>query len=93
MACGRHDCGHEIDHVHPSTYNISKTDRLFTFQDMCYRSADPNTHKADEWMVKFLLQQSSPIDDKTTPSLENAAPKFLSRDRGRYAIDAPCVLK
>lgn len=93
MACGRHDGGYEIDHVHPSTDNISKTDRLFTFQDMCYRSADPNTHKADKWMVKFLLQHSSPIDDKTTSSLENTSPKFLSHDRGRYAIEALSVLK
>lgn len=39
-------------------------DRLFTFQKVCMWSADPNTHKIDKWMLKFLLQHALPIEDK-----------------------------
>ena len=76
-------------------YTTTKTDRLFTFQDMCFRSADPNTHKADKWMVKFLLQHGSPIDEKaaSVSMLDDTSPTLLDRDRGRYTSDALSVLR
>jgi hypothetical protein len=60
---------------------------------MCYRSADPNTYKANKWMVEFLLQHSSPIDEKISSSLGDTFPTLLNYDRGRYANDALSVLR
>ena len=62
---------------------------------MCFRSADPNTHKADKWMVKFLLQHGSPIDTKATTMfvLEDTSPTLLDRNRGQYATDTLSVLR
>jgi hypothetical protein len=40
-------------------------DRLSTFQSACFWSATPNTHKVDQWMVKFLLQHALALDEKT----------------------------
>lgn len=93
MACCRHDGKYNIEYEILAADIIFKTNRLFTFQDMCYRSADLNTHKADKWIVKFLLQHSSPIDEKTTCSLEDTSPTVVSRDRGRHANDALSLLK
>ncbi|KAF2459632.1 hypothetical protein BDY21DRAFT_338784 [Lineolata rhizophorae] len=39
-------------------------DRLSTFQNMCMWSVDPNTHRVDNWTVKFLLEHALPIEDK-----------------------------
>lgn len=62
---------------------------------MCLRSADPNTHKADKWMVRFLLQHGSPIDVKAGAmiALEDTSPALLDRNRGKYANDALLVLR
>lgn len=43
----------------------SMMDRLSTFQNACFWSATPNTHKVDQWMVKFLLQHALALDEKT----------------------------
>jgi hypothetical protein len=42
-------------------------DRLFTFQNACFWSATPNTHKVNRWMVKFLLQHALALEEKTGP--------------------------
>lgn len=44
----------------------SQMNRLSTFQDACLRSKDPNTHKIDRWMVKFLLEYASPLAQRMT---------------------------
>ncbi|PSN60743.1 hypothetical protein BS50DRAFT_505911 [Corynespora cassiicola Philippines] len=68
------------------------TDRLFKFQNMCLKSADPNTHKADRWMVKFLLQHAFPIDEKT--ETHSSGSKFVNGlDRGKYASDTLSILR
>ncbi|KAK4499630.1 hypothetical protein PRZ48_010148 [Zasmidium cellare] len=38
--------------------------RLSAFQTACLQSADPNTHRIDRWMVRFLLEHSLPLDDR-----------------------------
>jgi hypothetical protein len=40
-------------------------DRLSTFQNACFWSVNPNTHKIDKWMVKFLLAHALALDEKT----------------------------
>ncbi|KAF2164412.1 hypothetical protein M409DRAFT_67944 [Zasmidium cellare ATCC 36951] len=38
--------------------------RLSAFQSACLQSADPNTHRIDRWMVRFLLEHSLPLDER-----------------------------
>ncbi|KAF2022380.1 hypothetical protein BU24DRAFT_338881 [Aaosphaeria arxii CBS 175.79] len=64
------------------------TDRLFAFQNMCLRSPDPNTHRADRWMVKFLLQHAMPVDEKAPE-----APHSPENARERHVNDALSVLR
>lgn len=71
-----------------SALNIFQINRLFTFQSACMQSANPNTHKIDRWMVKFLLQHASPIEDRSALDDSNR----LS-ERGRYANDALSILR
>ncbi|KAK5734462.1 hypothetical protein LTR17_008963 [Elasticomyces elasticus] len=71
----------------------STTQKLFSFQKACLRSADNHTHKIDRWMVKFLLEHGNAIGDKTvetafdTPSPYGGtgdspqAQQIMARDR------------
>ncbi|OAG07859.1 uncharacterized protein CC84DRAFT_1140196 [Paraphaeosphaeria sporulosa] len=68
------------------------TDRLFTFQNMCLRSADPNTHRADPWMVKFLLQHSFPIDPKHAGASAQGN-SVVTATRERQVNDALSILR
>ncbi|KAL0262016.1 hypothetical protein SLS55_003451 [Diplodia seriata] len=83
----------------PSVHKMM--DRLFTFQKACMWTADPNTHKIDKWMLKFLLQHAIAIEDK----VENSAAPIpsisavisvvseISSERGRYATNALSMLR
>lgn len=44
-------------------------DRLFVFQNECFRAADHHTHKVDKWMVKFLLEHGSKVLEKSDVEL------------------------
>ncbi|KAL8393930.1 hypothetical protein RB595_003625 [Gaeumannomyces hyphopodioides] len=67
-------------------------ERLFTFQRACISSVDPNTHKIDRWMAKFLLQHALPIADKIPPVREGAGPSSLM-ERDIFASDALSMLR
>ncbi|EKG17462.1 Transcription factor fungi [Macrophomina phaseolina MS6] len=86
------------------TRYLRQMDRLFTFQKVCMWSADPNTHKIDKWMLKFLLQHALPVEDKTDSrraSLPAHAtsptvwPAFaeISSERDQYATSALSMLR
>lgn len=69
-------------------------DRLFAFQSACMWSADPNTHKIDRWMVRFLLNHALPVSDKKSmhENLEAAgSDRFLQR--GQVAGEALSILR
>ncbi|GME55823.1 hypothetical protein BKCO1_3000229 [Neofusicoccum parvum] len=79
-------------------------DRLFTFQKVCMWSADPNTHKIDKWMLKFLLQHALPIEDRVDERGTSLSPQTadsamlpvvteISSERGRYASSALSMLR
>ncbi|KAF2189103.1 hypothetical protein K469DRAFT_626977 [Zopfia rhizophila CBS 207.26] len=64
-------------------------DRLFAFQDICMWSADPNTHKVDKWMVKFLLQHNLPVDKNKVEAVEGSSADYhRAAERGKVARDA-----
>ncbi|KAM0333436.1 hypothetical protein ACHAQA_002098 [Verticillium albo-atrum] len=63
-------------------------ERLFTFQRACMRSADPNTHKIDLWMISFLLDHALPIAEK-----EDISSDTHIGDRDRAATDALSLLR
>lgn len=67
-------------------------ERLFTFQRACMSSADPNTHKIDRWMAKFLLQHALPIADKVPPLGGGDGPRGLM-ERDKFASDALSMLR
>ncbi|OJD38883.1 uncharacterized protein BKCO1_3000229 [Diplodia corticola] len=84
----------------PSVHGMM--DRLFTFQKACMWTADPNTHKIDKWMLKFLLQHALPIEDKvdespaaSRPSASAVTPVVsdISSERGQYATNALSMLR
>lgn len=64
-------------------------------------TADPNTHKIDKWMLKFLLQHALPIEDKVDqsgtplPSSSAALPVVseIISERGQYATNALSMLR
>ena len=47
--------------------------RLFVFQEACTWSADPNTHRIDKWMVKFLLQYALPVEGHSNQAADETA--------------------
>lgn len=49
---------------------MSQKTRLLLFQDACMWSVDPQTHKIDKWMLKFLLNHSLPLSRKHQRSME-----------------------
>ncbi|KAB2580628.1 hypothetical protein DBV05_g839 [Lasiodiplodia theobromae] len=83
----------------PSVHGMM--DRLFTFQKACMWTADPNTHKIDKWMLKFLLQHALPIEDKVDhsgtplPSSSDVLPVVseIISERGQYATNALSMLR
>ncbi|KAF2226208.1 hypothetical protein BDZ85DRAFT_192868 [Elsinoe ampelina] len=61
-------------------------DRLALFHDFCFWSIDEHTHKVDRWMLKFLLQHASELQDKPPPissPVENGR-ALRSSTRGMY---------
>lgn len=55
--------------------------RLSAFQDACLSSSDPNTHRIDNWMMRFLLEHSMPLESRlesSTPS-SSSLPNLLSQ--------------
>ncbi|KAL2213109.1 hypothetical protein CC79DRAFT_1264706 [Sarocladium strictum] len=63
------------------------TERLFVFQRACMWSADPNTHRVDRWMVRFLLHHALPVPEKIAEEMEG----YTIRDK--YADDAMAILR
>ncbi|KAL1640685.1 hypothetical protein SLS58_006699 [Diplodia intermedia] len=66
----------------PSVHKMM--DRLFAFQTACMWTVDPNTHKIDKWMLKFLLQHAIAIGDKVENS---AAPISFAQPVPKDLID------
>lgn len=62
-------------------------ERLFIFQRACMWKANQNTHKADRWMVMFLLQHALPVPEKYPGQGE----MYTVRDE--YADDAMAILR
>lgn len=60
-----------------------KMERLFTFQRACMRTTVANTHKADSWMMEFLLDHARPIAEKVddSPAPDTTTSHMLQRDR------------
>ncbi|KAG8631923.1 hypothetical protein KVT40_001063 [Elsinoe batatas] len=61
-------------------------DRLALFHDFCFWSIDEHTHKVDRWMLKFLLQHASELQDKS-PSISSpieTGRALRSSTRGMY---------
>ena len=69
-------------------------DRLFAFQRACMWSADPNTHKIDRWMMRFLLNHALPVSDRGSlaEDLEAAGSGHLQQ-RGQFAGEALSMLR
>ncbi|EPE08468.1 zinc c6 transcription factor [Ophiostoma piceae UAMH 11346] len=69
-------------------------DRLFAFQRACMWSADPNTHKIDRWMMRFLLNHALPVSDRESlaEDLEAAVSGHLQQ-RGQFAGEALSILR
>lgn len=57
------------------------------FQRACMWSADPNTHRVDRWMVRFLLHHALPVPEKIAEEMEG----YTIRDK--YADDAMAMLR
>lgn len=54
-----------------------KINRLLIFQNACLHTADHNTHKIDQWMIRFLLEHAMPLDDKLAQA--SLDPRLKSR--------------
>lgn len=68
-------------------------DRLFTFQRACMSSTDPNTHKADSWMIGFLLDHARPVAERVEQT-EQAGPSTADMvQRDRVAKDTLSLLR
>ena len=68
-------------------------ERLFTFQRACMRSTDPNTHKADSWMIGFLLDHARPVSERVG-SLEGIDPPTVNMEqRDKVATDTMSLLR
>lgn len=72
---------------HSQRANSWQMERLFVFQNACMWSADPNTHRVDRWMLRFLLQHALPVPEKHT------AQQYSYTVRDKYADDAMAILK
>ena len=68
-------------------------ERLFTFQRACMRSTDPNTHKADSWMIGFLLDHARPVAERSEVSERVDAGTTDMVQRGRVATDTLSLLR
>ncbi|KAI7283631.1 hypothetical protein KC345_g2857 [Hortaea werneckii] len=52
----------ELRELWPSLDRI--IDRLSAFQDACLSNVDSNTHRIDDWMMRFLLEHSLPLEPR-----------------------------